>query len=163
MLAITYSCQSGKLPTLKNIKIYPKPKNTTFKKVHFTYFISWKDPTLRKKNLFDLDFQRNIKDSHILGRKHRMQEVCSQTQWRYICHERDVIRRVCNNIWKLLEYGTCLTGNSSASSICHLQQIGSNSMLSSFRQLHYPPCTFPSRHTQQNTHSSHPSTNQHQL
>jgi hypothetical protein len=61
-----------------------------------------------------------------------MKEVCSQTQGRYICHECDVIMRVCNNIWKLLEYRSCLTVNSSASSICHLQQIGSNIVLSSF-------------------------------
>jgi hypothetical protein len=64
-------------------------------KVPFTLFTE-KIPLPGKKNYFNS--QRNMKDSHILGRKHSMKEVCSQTQGRYICHECDVIMRVCNNI-----------------------------------------------------------------
>jgi len=132
MLGLIHLCYSGMLnhmwTCIQDSKHNPLKTSTG-------YTIYWKSPTFRKPenpSLY-LDYNLKAKYSHILGRKDSMQEVCGQTQRRYICHESDVIMWVCDNMRQFLKDRTSLTGNTDTSSICNLQQICPNIVLSSSR------------------------------
>jgi hypothetical protein len=79
-----------------NVKAYthvPKTVKHNPLQTGTVYIIYWKSPTPRKTEnvLFHRDQYLKEKYLHVLGRKDSMQEVCGQTQGRYLCHESDVI------------------------------------------------------------------------